>query len=137
MDAKWKHLFHTEKPWEIRHKLHKYTSTHAPFEELAFKDKLQEFAIENVFKYDSTGLSAPAKNLADGLGSVLADRIESISSLLLFNTAQHAYKQSDTRDTLLDAKKKKNIYDQDNRIDLYEAPQTILKGIREISKNYL
>lgn len=134
MDTKWRHLFHTEKPWEVRHKLHKYTTTHAPLDELAFKDKLNDYAIEQVFKYDSTGLGSAAKNAqlanADsaGLGSVLADHIESVSSLLLFNTAQHAYKQSDTRDTLLDAKKKKNIYDQDTKIDLYEAPQTILKG---------
>ena len=140
LDSKWKHLFHTEKPWEMKHKLHKYTTSHAPFEELAFKDKLQEFSIEQVFKYDSTGLgsaqakSTPAATTGDGLGSVLADHIESISSLLLFNTAQHAYKQSDTRDTLLDAKKKRNIYDQDNKIDLYEAPQTILKG--EMNKEF-
>jgi WAS family protein 1 len=128
VDRMWKHLYHTDKSHDMKHKLNKYTTPYAPLDDVAFKEKLNEYSIENVYKYDSSNLS-DFKN-PDGLGSLLSDKIESVSSLLLFNTAQHVYKQSDLKDPLgdLDLKKKKSIYDQSDRVDLYEAPQSILKG---------
>ena len=58
-----------------------------------------------MFKYEGTNLN----DKEEGLGNVLCDRIESISSLLLFNTAQHPYKAQELRDPLedLDFKKTK------------------------------
>lgn len=123
-ESKWKNLFHSDKPFEMKHKLHKYQTPYAPLDELAFKNKLQEFSVDKVFKYDSI-------THQDGLGSVLSDHIKSVSSLLLFNTAQHPYKHSDLKDPLgdLDLKKnKKSLYDQSDRNDIYEAPLSILKG---------
>lgn len=124
----WKHLYHTSKPIEMKHKINKYTTPYTQLDDLSFKEKFQEYMVDNVLKFDSRGASDSSSN-PDGLGSVLNNQINSVTSLLLFNTAQHVYKQSDLKDPLADLdKKKKNIYDLNDRMDLYEAPQTILKG---------
>ena len=80
---KWKHLYHNDKPADIKHRLHKYLNTYNPLDELSFKDKFQEFYADKVFRYNSTN----SIQNEDGLGNILSDQIESITSLLLFNTA--------------------------------------------------
>lgn len=123
-------LNNIDKKVQLKHKLHKYATQYQPLDELMFKDKFKEFSVDKVFKYDSTNLK-DLSNLNAGLGNILSDRIESITSLLLFNTAQHPYKQANIRNPLgdLDTKKKKNLFDQsDAQNDIYEAPQSILKG---------
>lgn len=123
---KWKHLYHSDKPADIKHKLHKYVTPYAPLDELSFKDKFQEYYVTKIFKNNSS------INNQDGLGNVLSDHIESITSLLLFNTAQHTYKQKDLKNSLSDLdfkKSKKPIFDQhDNRNEIDEAPASILNG---------
>lgn len=80
-----------------------------------------------MFKYEGTNLNEKE----DGLGNVLCDRIESITSLLLFNTAQHPYKAQELRDPLedLDFKKtkKSNMLDE-SRQEIANAPESILQG---------
>ena len=85
---------------------------------------------KKVFKYNSTNIEN-AISMQEGLGSVLSERLDSITSLLLFNSAQHPYKQSKVKDSLgdLDSKKsKKNMFDPTEQSDIYEAPQSIIKG---------
>jgi hypothetical protein len=60
---KWKHLYQTNKPHELKHKVHKYTTPYAQLDDLAFKEKLKEFTVDNVFKTDM--INTPE----DGLGS--------------------------------------------------------------------
>ena len=125
----WKHLYQSKSPHEVKHKLHKYLTSYAPLDELSFKDKFQEFDVDSVFKYESTDL----KGLDTGLGNILSDRIESITSLLLFNTAQHPYKDQELRDPLedLDFKKSKKsaMHDQsDGKNEIDKAPESILQG---------
>ncbi|CAF0765018.1 unnamed protein product [Brachionus calyciflorus] len=127
IDKNWKNLYFADKPFSMKHKIQKYSTPYAQLDELAFKEKFKEYSAENVFKYDST----KSESVHNGLGNVLEDRIKSVSSLLLFNTAQHPYKQNDLKDPLedLDLKKnKKGIFDQDSKAELYEAPMSILKG---------
>lgn len=125
---KWKHLYHCDKPADIKHRIHKYITPYAPLDELTFKDKFNEYFADKVFKYNSTKSTI---NL-DGLGNVLSDHIESITSLLLFNTAQHTYKQKDLKDSLADLdfkKTKKPIFEtSDSRNEIDEAPASILNG---------
>jgi len=124
----WKHLYHNRNVFDMKHKLHKYLTPFMPLDELSFKEKFQEFQAESVFKYTS---SVNTTDQADGLGNVLADKIESITSLLLFNTAQHPYKDQELRDPLedLDFKKakKSNLADE-ARNEIDKAPESILQG---------
>jgi hypothetical protein len=117
---------------EMKRRMHKYSSQYMPLDELSFKEKFQEFNVERVFKFNSTNIEKALASTQEGLGSVLNDHLESITSLLLFNSAQHPYKQSKMKDSLgdLDAKKsKKNLFDADaTQNDIYEAPQSILRG---------
>jgi hypothetical protein len=126
--TKWKHLYHSDKPVDIKHRLHKYATPYAPLDELSFKEKFQEFHAEKIFKYNSTKIT----HNEDGLGNLLSDHIESITSLLLFNTAQHTYRLKDLKDSLagLDFKKnKKTMFEQNNnQNEIDEAPTSILKG---------
>lgn len=81
-----------------------------------------------MFKYEGTNLN----DKEEGLGNVLCDRIESISSLLLFNTAQHPYKAQELRDPLedLDFKKTKKSSNmlEEGRDEIANAPESILQG---------
>ena len=119
----WKNLYFSNKPLAIKHTIQRYLTPYAQLDDLAFKEKLQEYVAENVFKYDSFNHE---KNHS-GLGSVLEDRINSITSLLLFNTAQHPYKQNDLKDPLQDLKKNKKEILED-KSEIFEAPMSILKG---------
>jgi len=117
---------------EMKRRMHKYSSQYMPLDELSFKEKFQEFNVDHIFKFNSTNIEKALATTQEGLGNVLNDHLESITSLLLFNSAQHPYKQSKMKDSLgdLDAKKsKKNLFDADTtQNDIYEAPQSILRG---------
>ena len=61
------------------------------FDSLIRFHKFLEYQADSVFKYNSTDV----KGKETDLGNVLSDSIESITSLLLFNTAQHPYKNQE------------------------------------------
>ena len=122
---------------EYRPKAHKYTMAYAPLDEAALKDKYKEIGVTmsaKAFKSPSTGLGQPeAMSALSGLGSVLSDRIESSTSLLLFNTAQHPYKPSQVGASTSSAKaaakaSKRADEANDDEDDIYDAPQSILRG---------
>jgi hypothetical protein len=130
----WKYLFHLDHPIEMKRKLYKFETSLPNFDDVALKDKFQEFGVDNIFKYESTKFGVKPKDgeesVVEGLGSVLADKIESVSSLLLFNTAQHPYKQTDVYDPLdMYSKKTKkiNLFDDETK-DIKDAPPSIMKG---------
>jgi hypothetical protein len=130
---KWSQLYVSGEVVNMRHKLHKYTTPYAPFDELAFKDKFLEFApppgLLDANKNSHMGREGEEVNAS--MGSVLADSIESVTSLLLFNTAQHPYKQTLVKDPLGDLdnmKRKLDMGAAGESTDIYEAPQSILKG---------
>jgi WAS family protein 1 len=130
-DTKWKQLFVCNQSIDMKHKLQKYTTPYAPFDDLAFKDKLVEFGVpSNTIDIDRNSHINRENNI--GLGSVLEDHIESVTSLLLFNTAQHPYKQTNVKDPLANLdianKKARDQAASDQGQTLYEAPQSILKG---------
>ena len=130
----WQHLFHDKQPLDMKHKLHKYLTPYSPLDELSFKDKFLEFNADSVFKFDSIDL----KDKETDLGNVLADNIQSVTSLLLFNTAQHPYKDQELRDPLedLDFKKsKKSNTNESDKSEIDKAPESILQGEQlEINK---
>ena len=136
-------LFEKKENTTSKRRIHKYSSQYMPLDDLAFKDKFNEFSVDKVFKFNSTNIEkalSDVSSMQEGLGSVLNYRLESITSLLLFNSAQHPYKQSKMKDSLgdLDAKKsKKNLFEADaSQNDIYEAPQSIIKGILSIFESF-
>ncbi len=127
--SQWQQLYVPNEVVNMKHKLHKYTTPYAPFDELAFKDKFLEFSAPGVIDPNKNSHMDREENAA--MGSVLSDRIQSATSLLLFNTAQHPYKQMLVKDPLgdLDMKRKLDLnVSGGDHTDIYEAPQSILKG---------
>ena len=57
-------------------------SNYTSFDEFALKNRQQFYKVENIFNHTQ-------KLATRDLGNLLADRVNSVSSLLLFNTAQH------------------------------------------------
>lgn len=122
----WQHLFHDKQPFDMKHKPHRYLTPYPPLDELIFKDKFLEFHADSVFKFDSIDL----KDKETDLGYVLVDNIQSVTSLLLFNTAQHPYKDQELRDPLedLDFKKTKKSNAEVGKSEIDKAPESILQG---------
>ena len=127
---KWSQLYVSSEIGNMKHKLHKYTVPYSTFDELSFKEKFSEFSVPGVIDTNKNSNKALSSEENTSLGSVLSDQIESTTSLLLFNTAQHPYKQTLIKDPLgdLDLKRKYDPAAVGDNTDIYEAPQSILKG---------
>ncbi|XP_063953782.1 WASH complex subunit 1-like isoform X2 [Lytechinus pictus] len=102
----------------------KLASKHQTLDSRALKEKLQFYNVQlNVRKKDKDG-----ENTWEGLGG-LPRNIESITSLLLFNTSENPYKKYVMIDPLgAVTKTRKSIEDEEQRTEMGQAPTTILHG---------
>lgn len=116
----------------IKRQAYRLNSKFSTVDEKTLKEKLQFYNVHlNTRKKDDTSKS-------EGLGS-LPRNLQSVSSLLLFNTTENPYKKYVMLDPLAGAvtKTRANIEEEDESIG--EAPVSIMQGVeldRFMAQNY-
>ncbi|KJE90140.1 WAS family protein [Capsaspora owczarzaki ATCC 30864] len=115
---------------------HEIRTKHSHMADAEWKDRVNYFAIDiNVAREPEI---ITDEDEGEGLGR-LPKHLPSVSSLLLFNTAENPYKKYVTLDPLSGVQHKTRTLDEDGGIKIDAAPQSILSGdqmLRGTAENY-
>lgn len=107
----------------IDNDLRNIKAQHIPFDEQLLKEKLQFFSVPKM---------GPTNSMWDNeselpLGRIPWERITSLGSLLVFNTADNAYSRRTQGSSVMDAKvRSKKTHPEANSGDIFAPPLTIL-----------
>ncbi|XP_054163001.1 WASH complex subunit 1-like [Oppia nitens] len=106
----------------------KISAKHIPFDEQLIKEKTQFFSIPKTYHKSIDDFDSYDLNLTEPLGPIPWHRITSLSSLLVFNTADNPYLRRSQGSSLYDqkirSKRPQDANVQNN--DIFEAPDSIL-----------